>query len=250
MPLLPLAFANTSQQGLTMETNSSWIDISTDDGSFGAYLSLPRGGHGPGIVLIQEIFGVNQHIRNVADQYAADGYVVLAPDMFWREAPRVELGYDDAGWKRAVELMQANDFAKAQTDIAATVRALRAMPATSGEKIAALGFCYGGRLSYHTAANGLVDAAVAYYGGGIQNALERASQVKVPMLLHFGGNDSHIPVDAVKAVAEAFDDNEQVTVHVYAGAEHGFNCNHRGSYNQRSAAQAHGNTLLFLGETL
>jgi carboxymethylenebutenolidase len=233
-----------------METNSSWIDIATADGSFGAYLSLPRGGKGPGIVLLQEIFGVNQHIRNVADQYAADGYVVLAPDMFWRQAPRIELAYDDASWKRAVELMQANDFTKAQADIAATVHALRALPATGGEKVASIGFCYGGRLSFHTAANGLVDAAVCYYGGGIQNALERASQVKVPMVLHFGGADAHIPAEAVKSIAETFDDNEQVAIHVYAGAQHGFNCNHRASYQQRAAAQAHGNTLLFLGETL
>lgn len=233
-----------------METNSSWIDITIGDGSFGAYLSLPRGGHGPGIVLIQEIFGVNQHIRNLADQYAADGYVVLAPDLFWRHGARIELGYDEAGWQRAVELMQATDFAKAQTDIAASVTALRALPATSGEKVAALGYCFGGRLSYHTAANGLVDAAVAYYGGGIQNALDRADQIKVPMVLHFGGADSHIPVEAVKAIAERFDDNEQVAIHVYAGAEHGFNCNHRSTYSQRAAAQAHGNTLLFLGETL
>jgi len=233
-----------------METNSSWIDIATDDGHFGAYLSLPRGGKGPGIVLLQEIFGVNQHIRNVADQYAADGYVVLAPDLFWRQGARIELGYDDASWQRAVALMQANDFAKAQSDIARTAQALRAHEGTAGHKIASLGFCYGGRLSYHTAANGLVDAAVCYYGGGIHNALERADQIKAPMLMHFGALDSHIPAEAVKSIAERFESNEEVEIHVYAGAEHGFNCNHRGSYNQRAAAQAHGNTLLFLGENL
>jgi carboxymethylenebutenolidase len=244
MPVPPLP------KEIAMETNSSWIDIDTGDGRFGAYLSLPHGGCGPGIVLIQEIFGVNQHIRNVADQYAADGYVVLAPDIFWRQGARIELGYDDDGWKHAVELKQATDFDKAQTDIGATVAALRALPATSGEKIASLGFCFGGQLSYHTAANGLVDAAVAYYGGGIQHGLDRASHIKVPMVLHFGGADQHIPVTAVKAIAECFDDNEQVAIHVYAGAEHGFNCNHRSTYNQRAAAQAHGNTLLFLGETL
>ncbi|CAN7257702.1 MULTISPECIES: dienelactone hydrolase family protein [Duganella] len=232
-----------------METNTQWIDIAVADGSFGAYVSLPRGGKGPGIVLLQEIFGVNQHIRNVADQYAADGYVVIAPDLFWRNGARIELGYDDAGWKRAVELMNATDFALAQTDIAATVKTLRALDGVEG-KIASIGYCFGGRLSYHTAANGLVDAAVCYYGGGIQNALERAGQIKVPMLMHFGSADSHIPLTAVTSIAERFDDNDQVEIHVYADAEHGFNCNHRSSYNQRAAAQAHGNTLLFLGEQL
>ena len=232
-----------------METNSHWIDIATDDGSFGAYVSLPRGGKGPGIVLLQEIFGVNQHIRNVAAQYAADGYVVIAPDLFWRQGARIELAYDDAGWKRAVELMNATDATLAQADIAATVKTLRALDGV-GAKIASLGYCFGGRLSYHTAANGLVDAAVCYYGGGIQNALERAGQITVPLLMHFGSADSHIPLSAVKSIAERFEDNDQVEIHIYPDAEHGFNCNHRASYQQRASAQAHGNTLLFLGEQL
>jgi len=231
-----------------METNSRWIDIDTADGTFGAYLSLPRGGKGPGIVLLQEIFGVNQHIRNVADQYAADGYVVLAPDIFWRQGARIELGYDDEAWKRAYALMQATDFAKAQQDVAATVKALRGQ--VGDEKIVSIGFCFGGRLSYHTAANGLVDAAIAYYGGGIQNALERAPDIKVPLLMHFGAADSHIPLDAVKRIAERFDSNEQVEIHVYDGAQHGFNCNHRASYHQRAAAEAHGHSLVFLSENL
>ena len=231
-----------------METNAQWIDIDTADGKFGAYLSLPRGGKGPGIVLLQEIFGVNQHIRNVADQYAADGYVVLAPDIFWRQGARIELGYDDEAWKRAYALMQATDFAKAQQDIAATVKVLRAR--VGDEKVVSIGFCFGGRLSYHTAANGLVDAAIAYYGGGIQNALERAPEIKVPLLMHFGAADSHIPLDAVKRIAERFDSNEQVEIHVYDGAQHGFNCNHRASYHQRAAAEAHGHSLVFLSENL
>lgn len=231
-----------------METNAQWIDIETSDGKFGAYLSLPRGGKGPGIVLLQEIFGVNQHIRNVADQYAADGYVVLAPDVFWRQGARIELGYDDESWKRAYALMQATDFDQAQRDVAATVKVLRERVGEA--RVASLGFCFGGRLSYHTAANGLVDAAVAYYGGGIQNALERAPDIKAPLLMHFGAEDSHIPLDAVKSIAERFADNERVEIHVYSGAEHGFNCNHRASYHQRAAAEAHGNSLVFLSENL
>lgn len=233
-----------------METNSQWIDITTDEGSFGAYLSLPRGGKGPGIVLLQEIFGVNQHIRNVADQYAADGYVVIAPDLFWRAGARIELGYDEAGWKRAVELYSAIDFDKAQSDVAATLKVLRAHEGTAGQKIASLGYCFGGKLSFHTAANGLVDTAVAYYGGGIQDSLDRAGQIQVPVLMHFGSADSHIPNEAVQSIAERFEGNDAVEIHVYQGAEHGFNCNHRSSYHQRSAAEAHGNTLVFLSEQL
>jgi carboxymethylenebutenolidase len=119
-----------------------------------------------------------------------------------------------------------------------------------GARIASLGYCYGGLLSYHAAANGDVDAAVAYYGGGIQNALERADAIRVPLMMHFGARDAHIPLDAVKHIAERFDDRDNVEVHVYTEAEHGFNCSHRASYRQQPAALAHGHTLVFLSETI
>jgi carboxymethylenebutenolidase len=230
-----------------MDTYPQWIDIHGDDGKFGAYLAVPRSGKGPGILLIQEIFGVNAHIRSVADQYAADGFVVLAPDMFWRQQPRVELGYDEQDWARAAAFMQKADVAKAQQDIAATAHALRALPGV-GPKIASVGYCWGGRMSYLAGANGHVDAAVAYYGGGIQNCLDRADDIKVPLLMHFGGKDSHIPMDAVRTVAERFGIREEVEIHVYPEAEHGFNCSHRSTYNQRAASEAHGHTLIFLSE--
>jgi len=132
-------------------------------------------------------------------------------------------------------------------DVAATVKALRALPGV-GPTVASIGYCFGGLLSYLAAADGNVDAAVAYYGGGIQNSLDRADDVTVPLLMHFGGKDSHIPQDAVRSVAERFGERDNVEIHVYPEAEHGFNCSHRASYHQRSAAQAHGNTLLFLSE--
>lgn len=232
-----------------MSVTTKWIDIEAADGTFGAYLAIPHTGKGPGIVLLQEIFGVNEHIRSVAEQYAADGYMVLAPDLFWRSDKRIELGYDEAGWKRAVELMQATDVPKAQADIALTVAALKALPGLEG-KLAVIGYCFGGRLAYNTAADGLVDAAIAYYGGGIQNQLQRADEIKVPLLMHFGAADSHISLEAVQTIAERFEDNDDVEVHVYPGAEHGFNCSHRSSYNQRAAAEAHGNSLTFLSDHL
>lgn len=232
-----------------MDGISKWIDIDGDDGAFGAYLALPRGGSGPGIVLLQEIFGVNAHIRSVADQYAADGYVVLAPDLFWRQGHRIELGYGDADWKRAVELKGQTSLNQAQADVRATTKTLRALPGV-GTKVASLGYCWGGLLSYHAAADDLVDAAVAYYGGGIQNALSKANDIRVPLMLHFGGKDKHIPRDAVDKVVERFHDQDNVEIHLYAEAEHGFNCSHRSTYHQRSAALAHGYTLLFLSQML
>ncbi|MGZ7456476.1 dienelactone hydrolase family protein [Pseudomonas sp. Ma2-10] len=232
-----------------MSVTTQWIEINSADGKFGAYLAIPHTRKGPGIVLIQEIFGVNEHIRSVAEQYAADGYLVIAPDLFWRSGERIELGYDEAGWKRAVELMNATDVGKAQTDIALAIDALKAQPGLDGG-IASIGYCFGGLLSYLTAANGLVDVAIAYYGGGIQNQLERADEIEVPLLMHFGEQDSHIPLEAVEKIAERFENNDNVEIVVYPEAEHGFNCSHRDSYNQRAAAEAHGNTLIFLGQEL
>jgi carboxymethylenebutenolidase len=227
---------------------SRWIDIQGDDGTFQGYLALPRGGKGPGIVLIQEIFGVNAHIRGVAEQYAADGYVVLAPDLFWREGAHIELGYDKADWDKAVKLKQATNVDKAVADIAAAIGVLRAQDGVT--QVASIGYCFGGLLSYLTAAHGGVDAAVAYYGGGIEKKLDKADAVRVPLLMHFGGRDDHIRPDDVKHIAERFGDRENVEIHVYPEAEHGFNCSHRASYHQRSAAEAHGHTLLFLAENL
>lgn len=232
-----------------MSVTTQWIEIDSADGKFGAYLAIPHTRKGPGIVLIQEIFGVNEHIRSVAEQYAADGYLVIAPDLFWRSGHRIELTYDEAGWKRAVELMNATDVGKAQTDIELAIDALKAQPGLDGG-IASIGYCFGGLLSYHTAANGLVDVAIAYYGGGIQNQLDRADEIEVPLLMHFGEQDSHIPLEAVEKIAERFENNDNVEIVVYPEAEHGFNCSHRDSYNQRAAAEAHGNTLIFLGQEL
>jgi len=232
-----------------MSVTTQWIEIDSADGKFGAYLAIPHTQKGPGIVLIQEIFGVNEHIRSVAEQYAADGYLVIAPDLFWRSGPRIELNYDEAGWKRAVELMNATDVGKAQDDIKLTIEALKSQPGLDGG-VASIGYCFGGLLSYHTAANGLVDVAIAYYGGGIQNQLDRADEITVPFLMHFGEEDSHIPLDAVEQIAERFEGNDYVEIVVYPQAEHGFNCSHRDSYNQRAAAESHGNTLIFLGQEL
>ena len=149
----------------------------------------------------------------------------------------------------SVTLMRASDIDAASADIAATAAALRALPGVVG-KIATVGFCWGGRLSYLAAASGVVDAAVAYYGGGIQHDLGRADDVTVPLLMHFGAEDSHIPAAAVQQIAERFDDKMHVEIHVYPGAEHGFNCSHRASYQQRAAAHARGNSLIFLSENL
>lgn len=230
--------------------NSRWIDVTAaDGGKFGAYLSLPPTGKGPGIVLIQEIFGVNPHIRGVADQYASDGYVVLAPDLFWRMKPRIELGYGEADFKQALDYMGKVDFPKAIQDIGSSIAALRALP-ECGAKVASLGYCMGGLLSFLTAAQGTVDAAVCYYGGGIGGKLAEAPKIKCPTLFHFAANDKFIPTAEIDAVKKTFAGRDNTRVDVYPGVDHGFNCWDRGSYDQRSAALARGRSLAFLATTI
>ena len=224
---------------------TAWIDIAP---GFAGYLALPPAGQGPGLVLFQEIFGVNPHVRALAEQYALDGFTVLAPDVFWRQAPRVELGYDGAERDRARALMQAHAAEEALADIAASVQALRARPEAAG-RVGAIGYCMGGRLAWLAAATAGVDAAVAYYGGGIQAQLERAAGIACPVQFHYAGHDEHIPPEAVQRVAQAMA-GKSAELHVYAGAHHGFNCWARDSYHAPSAALAHGRALAFLAQHL
>ncbi len=233
--------------------SSRWIDIPSSDGkTFAAYLALPpttpRNEPAPGIVVLQEVWGVNAHIRSVADQYASDGYVVLAPDLFWRMQPKVDLGYGEADTKQAFAYRKGIDLDLADRDIAATVGALKAMEAVAGG-VGVVGYCMGGMLAYRAAAHGS-DCSVCYYGGGIAQQLELATSIPVPMALHFGEKDSHIGKDQVDAVKAALADRAEVRIDTYPAADHGFNCWARPSYHQRSAALAHGRSLAFLATHL
>ena len=230
--------------------NSRWMDIKAQDGGqFRGYLSLPPKGKGPGIVLIQEIFGVNSHIRGVADQYASDGYTVLAPDVFWRMQPMLDIGYGPEDMQKGMGFLQKMDFAAAVKDLGATLSALRGLPECAG-KVASIGYCMGGLLSYLSAANAGVDAAVCYYAGGVHTKLDEAKKIKCPILFHFGGNDGHIPATAVEAVKQTFSGRDGVRIDVYPGAGHGFNCWDRAAYDQQSAALARGRSLSFLATTI
>jgi carboxymethylenebutenolidase len=226
---------------------TEWTPVATQGGgSFDAYLATPPAGRGPGLVLFQEIFGVNEHIRALAEQYALDGFVVLAPDVFWRSARRVDLGYEGADRQRGIELMGQMKAPEVSADIVASVNALRSRPEVTG-KIGAIGYCMGGRLAFLAAASAGVDVAVAYYGGGIHDQLDKAPGIKCPVLFHYAERDDHIPMSAVDKVRAAMKGKE-AEVHVYPGAMHGFNCWARASYHAPSAALAHGRSLQFLAK--
>ncbi|MBD9668001.1 dienelactone hydrolase family protein, partial [Variovorax sp. VRV01] len=157
-----------------------YIQIEATDGSgtFRGYLALPRSGSGPGLVIAQEIFGINHTMREVADYYAEEGYVTLVPDLFWRQQPDVELGYSEADWQRAFGFYQGFDEAKGMEDMQASISALRARPEVSGAKVGVLGFCLGGKLAYLAACRTDADVSVGYYGVGIEAALDEADQIK------------------------------------------------------------------------
>ena len=230
---------------MTSPISTQWIAIAP---GFSGYLALPPAGRGPGLVLWQEIFGVNEHIRAVAEQYALDGFVVLAPDAFWRQAPRVDLGYVGPDRERAMALMQGYAAADALSDISAAVQALRLRPEVTG-RVGTFGYCMGGRLAYLAAATAGVDAAVAFYGGGIHGQLDRAASISCPVQFHYAELDDHIPPQAVDSVRAAMA-GKPAEVHVYPGAMHGFNCWARASYHAPSAALAHGRALTFLAHKL
>lgn len=225
-----------------------WIALGGDD-RFQGLLAQPPAGKGPGLVLFQEIFGVNSHIQGVAEQYALDGFVVLAPDLFWRQDQKVQLGYEGDDRARGIDMMKKLTGPELEADVKASVAALRARPETAGRKVGAIGYCLGGRLAFLAAATTDVNAAVAYYGGGIHDQLDRAATISCPMQFHYASKDDNIPLTAVEKVRGGMQ-HKGAEVFIYEGSTHGFNCWDRASYNPRSAAIAHGRSLQFLGERL
>lgn len=231
-----------------MASAATDVRVSGAEGEFGAYRAAPDATPAPGVVVIQEIFGVNAHIRDLCDRLADAGYLALAPDVFHRQAPGVQLGYEGADMQRGFELMQGLDHELALADLGACIDALRADADCSG-KVAVMGFCMGGLLAWRAAARHAPDAAVSYYGGGIVNVLGEAAGIDCPILLHFGERDAHIPAEAVQQVRGAVADKPHAAVHTYA-ADHGFNCDRRGSYDAAAAQLAWQRSLDFLGTHL
>ena len=220
-----------------------WIEIkAADGGKFRGYLAVPASGKGPGIVLCQEIFGINPYIREVADYYAEEGYVVLAPDLFWRLEKNVDLGYTEEEWKKAFDFLQRFDLDKGMEDITAAVRTLRTRPEVAG-KVGALGFCLGGRLAYLAAARAGVDCAVGYYGVTIEKYLNEAAKIKVPMVLHFASEDKYAPPEAVEQIKNAFKGRNDVEIYIYQGVDHAFARTGGMHYDRPASMMAHSRSI-------
>ena len=226
-----------------MATMQERIDLVAADGHrFAANIALPKTKARSALVLVQEIFGVNSHIRALADGFAAEGYLVIAPALFDRVERSVELGYGPEDIQRGRALKEASPIDKALLDIQAAINLARSRLGPAG-RVGIVGYCWGGLLSWLAACEtDSLSACVPYYGGGLTEQAARVPRCQV--LAHFGERDALIPLAGVEALRQA---HPGITVHIYP-AGHGFNCDQRGSYDAASATLARQRTLAFLRE--
>jgi carboxymethylenebutenolidase len=211
------------------------LQLRASDGNvFPAYVAKPEGSPRGSIVVIQEIFGVNSHIRRVTEQYAAQGYLAIAPALFERQQKGVELGYDATGFERGIALMMK----AADEGVLADVNAAIAAVAHAG-RVGMVGYCWGGRVTYLSACRTNISCGVAYYGGGIAQLLPETP--RVPVMFHFGEKDAYIPLSDVENIKKAY---AQGIYHLYP-ANHGFNCSERSDYDAASARLAFDRSIEF-----
>lgn len=226
------------------------ISIRVRDGKFSGYLASPSSGTGPGLLVIQEIFGVNQVMRDICDAYAAQGYFALCPDIFWRQEPDVDItDQSQAEWEKAFSLYKGFDEAAGIEDLIVSLAHLRAVQGCTG-KVGVTGYCLGGKLTYLMACRSTVDAAAAYYGVGIEAALDEAKNIKKPTILHIAEKDGFVPPEAQKKIRDGLAGNANVTVHTYAGNDHAF-CRKGGQhYDEAACKLANGRTMDLFKKTL
>lgn len=220
-------------------------------GRFGAYQAEPEsGGQVPAVLVIQEIFGVNAGIRSKTDKWAAEGYLALAPDLFWRQGAGIELDADKPDeFAKAIAHMQAANVDEAIADIEATIRAARAHPRSNG-KVGVVGFCWGGLLAYLSAARTDASASVGYYGVNMESYLREAHAIANPLMLHVAEADHFVPPEKQAAIADALAGNAHVTIHSYAGMDHAFAREVGAARNEEAANLADGRTREFFVKAL
>ncbi|MCW8832693.1 MAG: dienelactone hydrolase family protein [Colwellia sp.] len=228
---------------------NEYIKIAASDGSgeFNAYVATPAKPNGAAIVLIQEIFGLNENIKLTAKYFAEQGYTVYAPDIFWRIEPGVDLdSQTESGREKAMALMAKLDKLLALKDCITTMDVLR----QEHSKVGVVGYCLGGRLTYHMACNSNVDCAVAYYGVGIETVLEQADNLTTPLTINIPELDHMCPPEARAAIYEALDSKSNVNLHTYDGVGHAFARYNGSMYNEAAATLANQRAVDFLAKHL
>lgn len=226
-----------------------WVEVKGPDGAFRAYVARPSAPPKAAVVVIQEIFGVNAVMRGKADWLAREGFLAIAPDLFWRIEPGIDItDKTEAEWARAMELM--NQYVKLNVgtkDIQATITHARGMGVS---KVGAMGYCLGGLLAYLTATRTDSDASVGYYGVNIPNFLGEASNIKKPLMLHIAAKDGFVKPDAQEAMKQGLAGNPKVTLHTYAEQDHAFTREGGAHYDAAAAKIADGRTIAFFKEHL
>jgi carboxymethylenebutenolidase len=219
------------------------------DAQFGAYVAKPAGEPRGAIIVIQEIFGVNPGIRQKCDKLAAEGYLAVAPDLFWRLQPEVSLDPDvESEFAAALGLMGKFNQDAGIRDIEATIHHIRRKLGVT--KVGCVGYCLGGRLAFMTAARTDIDASVGYYGVGIDGLLGEKHAIAHPLMLHIPTNDGFVPRETQAAMHAGLGDHPKVTLHDYAGLDHGFATEHGKRRNEDAANLADGRTAAFFAEHL
>jgi carboxymethylenebutenolidase len=230
--------------------SSQTIKVNTQSGDYDAYLARPQGDSVGAVVVIQEIFGVNADIRGIADWYAEQGYLALAPDLFWRVEPNVSLtDQTEEEWQKAFALMNAFDGDLGVQDIQAAIDTLRGDSQCNG-KVGTVGFCLGGRMAYLAATRTNADANVGYYGVGIQDLVGEAENISAPLVLHVAGLDEFVPAEAQAAIHAGLDAHPQVTVFDYAEQDHAFARIGGAHYDAAASEAAHQRTLAVFADAL
>jgi carboxymethylenebutenolidase len=205
--------------------------------TFDGYTAAPASGRGTGILILSEMFGVNGPMRKLAASYAERGYSTLVPNVFWRSEPSVALDYEGPERETAWQRLRTFDFDVTAADIGMAVTALRGLPSCTG-KVAAIGFCMGGRLAYLAAARAGVDAAISFYALGISHHLDEMAGIACPVQLHYGASDEHVPTAEIEAVGAAARANSKVEMLLYPGVGHSFFNEVRPTYDGAAAALA------------
>jgi carboxymethylenebutenolidase len=220
-------------------------------GSFMGYLALPKAGApAPGVIMIQEIFGVNANMRALTDGMAALGYVALCPDIFWRQEPGVQLtDKTEAHWARAFELYKGFNEASGVADLVAATDRLRSLPQCNG-KVGSMGYCLGGKLAYLMATRGDTDCNVGYYGVGIEGALSEAAAITKPLMLHVATADKFVPPEAQSAIVAGLAKVPLAVVHRYEGCDHAFAREGGEHYDAAAAKLANDRTAAFFEQHL
>jgi carboxymethylenebutenolidase len=228
-----------------------FIDLVRDgDSAMRAYKALPASGRGPVVVVLQEIFGVNAAMRSVADDLAANGFVALVPDMFWRIEPGIELDYGEEGLQKARAAWQAFDMEAGVADAAAAIAAGRKLAEGTG-KVAVLGFCLGGQVAVKAAAREPADAVVSFYGVRLHESLDEIAGLACPTLFHFGDADGHIPAETREAIGGVASGKPAMEMFVYVDAGHGFfNAFRPSGFNAKAHEQSRVRSLDMLSKAL